>query len=524
MKKIFLIVLLLDLTLGVLFPSKIFAQTPEIRFEKTVGLSQAVVDRPTVYDVAPSVIQEGDVVKVWYCGGGVRGTSFFGHDSVFYTSYNIRTGATITQPTRVVSPALNDTAEDGDHACAVSIIKHQHPAIADVGTGVMGAAQYIMYYECAPKVYHNDTGQPQGCYTQICNAASDDGIHWKKWGEDPTTGNWSYADDPTNPTPVVKISNTLQNNIQLQWQNGRRVAYYGTNPNSGCNDLNVNYGAGHPTVIALPPQSNGWQRIRLYYFDSQGSWPNRAMFYAESWDGFHFETPAQKTNMLSVQKPKYVTVPTLGYPGFYISALGTFNQNIYNYSWNGKDWFWGDARGAIGFPPNTSYWPAGESVSFYTDDLPKYLNIGKLANNCIIGTGNWIGDQYGRINSLQNIGFMSSDGKFGPYDKCTRENGCDCYGKEEDDEYCYDTNTYVPLTTYCANRGARGSTWGLFYLAGNFIPITPTPTPTPTPKPGDLNGDDAVNLLDYNKLVANFGHPYTIFDYNVLVGNWGETL
>jgi len=48
------------------------------------------------------------------------------------------------------------------------------------------------------------------------------------------------------------------------------------------------------------------------------------------------------------------------------------------------------------------------------------------------------------------------------------------------------------------------------------------PTNTPTLKPGDFNGDGAVNLLDYNKLVSNFGNPYTIFDYNTLVGNFGH--
>jgi len=48
------------------------------------------------------------------------------------------------------------------------------------------------------------------------------------------------------------------------------------------------------------------------------------------------------------------------------------------------------------------------------------------------------------------------------------------------------------------------------------------PTPTPTPKPSDLNGDGKVDIYDYNILVANFGHPYTIFDYNNLVGNFGK--
>ncbi|MBI4991394.1 hypothetical protein HZB96_04860 [Candidatus Gottesmanbacteria bacterium] len=60
---------------------------------------------------------------------------------------------------------------------------------------------------------------------------------------------------------------------------------------------------------------------------------------------------------------------------------------------------------------------------------------------------------------------------------------------------------------------------------------------TPTPFPGDLNGDNKVDIFDYNVLVANFGKTgaagwiaadinsdgkVDIFDYNVLVGNFGK--
>ena len=102
---------------------------------------------------------------------------------------------------------------------------------------------------------------------------------------------------------------------------------------------------------------------------------------------------------------------------------------------------------------------------------------------------------------------MSSDGKFGPSDGCTRYNDCACYSKEEDYEYCYDTDAYSdPATTYCANRGARGSTLALSYLAGNFTSISPTPTKIPTAIPtikavivGDFNGDNTVNLADFGE-------------------------
>jgi len=41
-------------------------------------------------------------------------------------------------------------------------------------------------------------------------------------------------------------------------------------------------------------------------------------------------------------------------------------------------------------------------------------------------------------------------------------------------------------------------------------------------RPGDLNHDGDVDMDDFNKMVAEFGHPYTIFDYNLLVGNFGK--
>jgi len=41
-------------------------------------------------------------------------------------------------------------------------------------------------------------------------------------------------------------------------------------------------------------------------------------------------------------------------------------------------------------------------------------------------------------------------------------------------------------------------------------------------KPGDINSDQAVDLLDYNLLVAGYGTTYTIFDYNNLVANYGK--
>jgi hypothetical protein len=60
-------------------------------------------------------------------------------------------------------------------------------------------------------------------------------------------------------------------------------------------------------------------------------------------------------------------------------------------------------------------------------------------------------------------------------------------------------------------------------------------TPPSTPKTGDLNSDNAVDILDYNLLVSHFGqtgsgivgdidanNKVDIFDYNILVSNFGK--
>lgn len=60
-----------------------------------------------------------------------------------------------------------------------------------------------------------------------------------------------------------------------------------------------------------------------------------------------------------------------------------------------------------------------------------------------------------------------------------------------------------------------GGTNPLLAQSGMAIPIA-------TGKPGDLNNDGKVDIYDYNILVANYGHPYTVYDYNTLVANYGR--
>jgi len=256
--------LLLIAVIRLMVPIPVFAQAQEFTFTKTgpaVGFPNPVISRPRTYDSAPSAIQEGDEIKVWYCGGGQPGDPYNGHDSVFYTSYNATTGAIIDIPQRVVWPTLNDTDDDGDMACAVTVAKHQNPNIANF-SGVMGAPQYKMWYECAPLTYRKNDGQFQGCFTQICHAASDDGIHWRKWEAlDPQGGSWRFnqqstivMNNPVKTTAIITIPQTIKNNIGLERRTDDKLyADFGTNPNSGCNDLALNYGVGHPAAVTLQP-------------------------------------------------------------------------------------------------------------------------------------------------------------------------------------------------------------------------------------------------------------------------------
>ena len=52
---------------------------------------------------------------------------------------------------------------------------------------------------------------------------------------------------------------------------------------------------------------------------------------------------------------------------------------------------------------------------------------------------------------------------------------------------------------------------------------TTSPTPTPSGSvPGDLTNDGHVNLVDYNKLVSQYGTTYNLSHYNRLVANFGR--
>ncbi len=438
MKKIVLFLILF------LFNSSlVLGQSPEFTFTKTgpTTVTGPIISRAHTYDSAPSAIQEGNEIKVWYCGGGAVGDPYHGHDSVYYASYNATTGAPITQPRRVVWVTLNDAFDDGDMACAVTVVK---------------TSQYKMWYECAPRIYRKDNNQLQSSFTQICHAASDDGINWRKFESlSPTNYRFNVQssvvqNNPVNASAVITLSQGIKNNLQLERRSDGKL-YANFSAGTGGSDLRANYGVGHPTAITLPPDSNGYQRIQLWYYDSQGSFNNRVVMRVESGDGFNFETPV-KTNLLSPNKIKYVNVPVGGRPGFYVSTAGPFYLNVFNYSWDGINWFWGDE---------------GKDYNFYTSYLAKNFNLGSVTG-CVVGSGAMVGDQYGRINSLSGIKFLSTEGGFGINDK--HKPGDKCYDADEDND--------------------RGNSMDIYNLTGNLNFVK---------KIGDFDNNGVINLADFGE-------------------------
>ena len=65
---------------------------------------------------------------------------------------------------------------------------------------------------------------------------------------------------------------------------------------------------------------------------------------------------------------------------------------------------------------------------------------------------------------------------------------------------------------------------GPIWLTGATPTPTPSviPTPTASAKPGDLNNDGKVDIKDFNRLISNFGNPYTILDFNLIISNFGK--
>ncbi|KKU13619.1 MAG: hypothetical protein UX21_C0040G0009 [Microgenomates group bacterium GW2011_GWC2_45_8] len=416
------------------------------------------IGRAKTYDYAPSVLKEDNgETKIYTCGGGLQG------DAIYLTVFN-NNGVKTTDSKLVLSPVVsNQQSDDAAHTCSPSVIKRSNSTIQSMVGGAL--EKYLMYFECAPKVYRRSDGVEINTFTQTCVAFSDDGINWKKYNEDiwASQGRFANANEP--PTAVMKISSLMAQTYGIEkvsgkWWTTAMQWEVGT------------YGVGHPSVLVKDEQ------IWLYYFNSMSENGDQGMLLAKSDDGLHFYPPVKPTSLWAVADVRYIAIPMLGHNGFFVSYFDKY----YNYSWDGLTW---------------------QLDSNRTDN---YLLGGQPSSGkCMApGTSTFGSDKYGFIHSL-DVDIYTNEGYKGNNvgDWCTATNGCTCYSPLEDQ--------------------SRGYTWQVYRYQGKFTSLaTPSPSPTPTPISGDLTGDGHVNIFDYNLLVSKFNNPYTIFDYNSLVANFGK--
>ena len=450
MKKILLFIVLFIATTPA---SKVLA-VKEIFFEVTDPTRSWEIGRDKTYDYAPSVLKEDNgETKVYVCGGGTGG------DAIYLTTFN-SSGVKTMNSKMVLSPVFsNPQSDDRAHTCSPSVIKHSFPLIDG------GKEKYLMYFECAPKVFRRSDGAEINTFTQTCVAFSDDGINWQKYNEDiwASQGRFANANEP--PTAVMKISSLMAQTYGIEkvsgkWWTTAMQWEVGT------------YGVGHPSVLVKDEQ------IWLYYFNSMSENGDQGMLLAKSDDGLHFYPPVKPTSLWAVADVRYIAIPMLGHNGFFVSYFDKY----YNYSWNGLTWQLDSNR-------TDSYLLGGQPSS----------------GKCMApGTSTFGSDKNGFIHSL-DVDIYTNEGYKGNNvgDWCTATNGCTCYSPLEDQ--------------------SRGYTWQVYMYKGKFVPIvTPSPLPGLPAQAGDLNSDGQVNIYDYNLLVSKFNNPYTIFDYNDLVANFGK--
>ncbi|KKT76664.1 MAG: hypothetical protein UW72_C0003G0013 [Parcubacteria group bacterium GW2011_GWF2_44_7] len=405
------------------------SQAVDINFTKNFGSSWAFIDKPNNYDYEPSAMVDNDGTwKVWTCGGEIINGE--GGDSVYLNAFDTA-GQYIPSLNNisVLRHSTRDTDEDGMHACNPSVIKASYPSIEN------GREMYKMYYECAEKAYNNQTGLHQGGFLEICHAVSDDGVNWRKFNADYWQLYGTYGNSDTPPTPVIKISDSLKQNCNWSFHDGK---YWidSSNPSMGKYCSDGIYGVGHPYAIYMNTPSG--RQVWLYYYDSGASPGSEAMYLAKSWDGFNFYPP-EKTNLYFPPHIKYLEIPIGNNPGVFIglyaNGLGAVGPaNYFAYSFDGLNWiFPNDAAHAIGMA---------------------------MSNLCVApGASDIVTDKYGIFYSpIVNI--FSNEGLMGMWDGV--KPGDSCYSPQED--------------------YGRGSTWAIHLIQGQFSWITSDTTSPVAPQ------------------------------------------
>jgi hypothetical protein len=138
-------------------PGSIGLQTP----------TGAVVGRAGYWNYSPSVIQEGDIQKIWWCGAGTNPTDTSQtSDTILYETVNTVTNAK-TGP--VIVLAETKGSWDSAYTCNARVIRGAF--VNPLGDGV--TYTYEMFY----------VGSVSGINNSIGAAFSNDGIKWTKYPE-----------------------------------------------------------------------------------------------------------------------------------------------------------------------------------------------------------------------------------------------------------------------------------------------------------------------------------------------------
>ena len=147
------------LAIGCAYPGATNLQTP-------MG---AIAGRGGWYNYSPSVIQEGDVQKIWWCGTGGN-PNYHSHvtDAIFYETVD-----PVTQRKSAPVQVLAETKGtwDAEYTCNPRVIRGRF--VNPLGDGE--TYSYEMFYVATDNYY--------GINGSIGAAFSNDGVHWKKYPE-----------------------------------------------------------------------------------------------------------------------------------------------------------------------------------------------------------------------------------------------------------------------------------------------------------------------------------------------------
>ncbi|MDP4023536.1 hypothetical protein Q8W71_12935 [Methylobacterium sp. NEAU 140] len=188
------------------------------------------------YNYAPSLIAEGDVVHIWWCGRGPEPTDT---DVVFHRTQDRRTGA--FGPARVVLRSTPDTW-DKTYVCDPGVVKGRFTNPADGHSYT-----HALYYSGADNL--------PGHQNAVGLAFSNDGVTWVKY-----------------PEPVIRPQNT---------DPGKRETYGAGQP--GLFNADGKAGLFVFTTDTTTPERPGFGEI----------------FVRHTADGVHFDPPVRMPNVAS---------------------------------------------------------------------------------------------------------------------------------------------------------------------------------------------------------------------------------